>query len=139
MAPDAGLAGTNLEEQLPAAPGHTARRIATISFYRDPPVVQLPASAHTGQPIELYVTTYGGGCIGEDTTVVAVNDLRTDVVPYQKIYTPRGNEGCTLELRITRRAVRLVFSKPGIAIVQVTGRAAPGDSLVQVKRALLVD
>lgn len=136
-APAHASPGLGLEQQ--PAPGQSARHIAAILFYHDPIVIDVPASAHPGQPVDLAITTYGGGCISEDTTVVSTSGLLADVVPYQRVYTPKPPiEGCTMELRITRRLVPLVFSTPGVATVRVTGRAAPGDSLVQVLRAVVV-
>jgi hypothetical protein len=140
LAPDAigALPALSLEEPLPA-PGHSARRAAVIAFYGDPLVVEVPSTARAGAPFDVGVTTYGGGCIAEDTTVATVADRLADVVPYQRIHRPGPNEGCTLELRITRRTARVTFPTAGLAVVRVTGRAAPGDSLVSVVRAVRVE
>ncbi len=124
-----------LAEQVPTA-GLTARRVANVRGYADGAVVNVPAAARAGEPVAVSVTTYGGGCISEDTTVVTVAGARADVVPYQRVYTPRANEACTDELRINPRQLRLTFAAPGAARVVVTGRASPGDSLVQIVRAV---
>lgn len=135
-APSLPSAGLPLAEQAPAA-GLSARRVATIRGYGEAAVVTVPATARAGEPVVVGVTTYGGGCVREDTTVTTVVGVRADVVPYQLVYTPRANEACTLELRINARQVRLTFGTPGPAQVVVTGRVAgPGDSLVRIVRAI---
>ena len=136
--------GVTLERsELPLAeqvlqPGSEARRVATIRHYGDPAVVEVPWTARSGEPVEIHVTTYGGGCVREDTTVASVAGLSAEVVPYQRVYAPRSQEACTSELRITRRSVRLAFAAVGQAKIRVIGRAAPGDSLVAVERRLIV-
>ena len=127
-----------LEQPYPA-PGHSALRAAQIHFYHDPLLVEVPPTATAGAPFTVAVTTYGGGCIAEDTTVVKVQGNRVDVVPYQRIYLPAPNGACTQELRITRRQASVVVPTAGNAIVRVIGRAAPGDSLVQVLRVVKVE
>ena len=133
-APAVSSPALSLEE--PLAPGIAVRRVARIAFYSDPAVVDVPAAAAVGVPLPVAVTTYGGGCVGEDTTVTFVEGLRADVVPYQRVIT--GNIGCTLELRITKRQIAIVFPAAGRATVRVIGRASPGDSLVVVERGVTV-
>lgn len=133
----ADSAALRLEQPAPA-PGQSALRVARIAHYGDPVVVEVPESATAGSPLAVAVTTYGGGCVSEDTTVVQVDGLRADVVPYQRIYQPGVNGACTMELRVTRRMVSVVFASAGRATVRVIGRAKPGDSLVVVERGVLV-
>jgi hypothetical protein len=125
-------------EQPEPAPGTSALRVARTHFYGNPVVVEVPTAATTGTPFAVAVTTYGGGCIAEDRTVVLVTDLSADVVPYQRVYRPRANEACTEELRITRREIVVTFQATGQGIVRVHGRAMPGDSLVVVERIVTV-
>ncbi len=122
-----------LEE--PLTPGISVRRVALIRLSNDPVVVDVPAAAVAGVPLTVAVTTYGG-CVGEDTTVTFVEGLHADVVPYQRVIT--GNIACTLELRITKRQVAIVFPAAGRATVRVIGRASPSDSLVVVERGVTV-
>jgi len=124
--------GLSLEEPAPSA-GHSARRLANIGSSS----VEVPATGAAGQPVPITVTTYGGGCIGEDTTVVDVHGLHADIVPYQRVYNPGANGACTMELRINPRQLQVVFAQPGIASVVVYSRAADG-SLVSISRALAV-
>lgn len=84
----------------------------------------------------MQVTTYGGGCIREDTTAVVVSGMRAAVVRYQQVYSPRPREACADILTITRRTETVRFPSAGRAMVRVIGRAAPGDSLVTIERAV---
>lgn len=127
-----------LEQPLPV-PGATALRVGMVKLNGDTFLLEAPSSAAAGQPFTVAVTTYGGGCIGEDTTLVDVSGHRADVVPYQRIFQPpTGNFGCTLELRITRRQVSVVIAQPGAATVRFIGRASPGDSLVSAERSVSI-
>ena len=89
-------------------------------------------------PATVEITTYSGGCITEDTTAATATGAIAEVVPYQRVYTPRANEGCTDELRVARRTVNLVFAAAGPAQVVVIGRLSPTDSLVQLTRSITV-
>ncbi len=123
----------------PLRAGATALRVGRIQMSgSDTAVIQLPSTVRRNEPVDVYVTTYGGGCIGPDTTVANVSGLRATIVPYQREYRPLPTGACTMELRVERRAVRLVFATAGIAVVRVVGRVTPDDSLVAVERRLTV-
>ena len=87
--PTAPLTSTalRLEQPLPT-PGSSALRVASVTYHGELPLVDAPSTAVAGQPFEVAVTTYGGGCIGEDTTVVDVSGHGADIVPYQRIHQP---------------------------------------------------
>jgi hypothetical protein len=114
--------------------GETARRVATLQ----PSTLTVPRSARIGEPVSAVVITLGGGCIRDDTTVVNVADLRATIVPYQTVYTPRENEGCTSELRITPRNIPLTFNTAGTAQVVILGREGSAGSIIRITRAVLV-
>lgn len=120
----------------PLRAGVAALRVGRIQL--EGPVVELPSNVRRNEPVDAYVTTYGGGCIGPDTTVANVVGLRATIVPYQRKYRPLPTGACTMELRVERRAVRLVFAASGNAVVRVIGRVSPDDSLVSVERRLSV-
>ena len=121
-----------------ATPGESDRKVALISFYHEPLVIEVPTQAIAAQPFNVYVTTYSGGCIRDDTIQVSVSSSRADVVPFQRIYSLGPNEACTAELNIRRRPVSVTLSKPGESVVRITGRARPGDSLVVVTKTLTI-
>ena len=116
-------------------PGASALRAAVVMLGRDAFLVEAPSTATAGQPFTVVVTTYGGGCIGEDTTLVDVSEHRADVVPYQRVYRASV---CTLELRVTRRLVQVVIPQTGQATVRFIGRASPGDSLISAERSVSI-
>ena len=134
---DPSLPALALEQPLPAE-GQSARRVAQIHFYADPLLVDVPPTATAGTPFIVAVTTYGGGCIGEDTTVVKVDGDRADVVPYQRVYRPGPNGACTMELRVTRREVAVTFPTAGTRVVRVIGRETPAGTLIKVPRVVSV-
>ncbi len=119
-------------------PGQSALRLATVDFYGDSSMIAVPDTAHAGDPVSVGFATYGGGCTGEDTTVASVVGSRAEIVPYQRVYTPRPNEGCTSELRINRRSVHVSFAAPGLAQVIVIGRTQPADSIIHIVRAIVI-
>lgn len=82
------------------------------------------------------LTTYGGGCIHEDTTIIAVDSLTADISPYQRV--PTHVTACTMELRINARSLLVTFAVPGRATVTIHGRAQPGDSAVTLLRTIQV-
>lgn len=121
-----------------AVVGASTRRVAVVYHHEDPAVLEVPETGRVGEPITVQVTTYGGGCVRDDTTVATVAGLQADIVPYQQIFTPGPRGGCTRDLRITRRSVRVVFGTPGPARVRLIGRAQPGDSLIRLERQVTI-
>ena len=117
--------------------GSEARHVATIRHHQDPAVAEVPSPARSSEPVEIHVTTYGGGCVREDTTVASVAGVSAEVVPYQRVYAPRSLAARTSELRITR-SLRLTFAAVGQAKTRLIGRVAPGDSLIAMERGLIV-
>ena len=115
------------------------RRVGTIEHYRDPVRVEAPASVAVGETFEVRVTTYGGGCIAQGDTEVAVGDLRAVVTPYdwETVSMPR-NFACTSELRFYTHTAALRFDRAGTATVAVRGRERPGDRVFTVERRITV-
>jgi len=122
----------------PASPERATRRVATLQSYADTAIVELPAVVRAGQPATVYVTTYGGGCVAEDTTVVTVVGMQADVVPYQRVPAIGPRTVCTRELRLTRRPAVVTFATAGVATLQVTGRRQPDDVLFTMRRTIRV-
>ena len=120
----------------PLRAGRSALRVAVVRPWADPLLVEVPARARAGVPIDVAVTTYSGGCVRDDTTVVVPGDRGATVVPYQRV---SGSPVCTQELLIRRRIVPVVLHAVGDARVVVIGRDTRGDSLVRVARAVRVE
>jgi hypothetical protein len=120
------------------AAGALERRPATLRFHGDSAQVTVPAEARAGEPLRVSLTTYGGGCTREDTTEVRVIGLVADVTPYQ--LAPREGSAmvCTMELRLNRRDVDVLFEDRGAAMVRVIGVSQPGDSAMRIERKVTV-
>ena len=110
--------------------------LGTIMYFGDGPEIDVPENGRVGDAIPLTVTTYGGGCILEDTTIVAVDSLSANISPYQRI--PTRPATCTAELNINRRALLVTFAISGRATVKIYGRAVPADTAVAFLRSILV-
>ncbi len=117
--------------------GVMTRRVGVLRHYGDSLLFEAPSRAAVGVPIEVHVTTYGGGCLGQDTTVTNVNGLRATVVPYQRAPVD-PNVACTMELVLQRRLVRVTFQSAGLATLRVIGRDEPASRLFAVERRIEV-
>ena len=121
-----------------AAAEPLVRRPATLQFHGDSARVTVPPSGTMGQPVRVALTTYGGGCVREDTTEVRVRGLVAEVMPYQLAPRPGSSMICTMELRLTRREVDVVFAERGRATVRIVGVRQPGDSAMRIERQVVV-
>lgn len=110
--------------------------LGAVKHFGDGPDIGVPATARVGEPIPITVTTYGGGCIREDTTIVVIDSLTAYVTPYQRI--PTAPETCTAELNTNRRSLLVAFAVRGRATVKIRGRAVPGDTVIGLLRRILV-
>lgn len=123
----------------PASAERATRRVATLHFYTDTTIIEFPAVVRAGIPATVFVTTYGGGCVAEDTMVVTVVGLQADIVPYQRVAAIGPRTVCTLELRVTRRPAVVTFATAGVVTLQVTGRRQPDDVLFTRRRTFRVE
>ena len=120
-----------------AADGLSATRVGTLLFYNDSVRIEIPNRANLGVPLDIYVSTYGGGCVGSDTTVTGVQGLRATIVPYQRVST-NPNLACPSILLIDRRRTQVVFESRGTATIRVIGREEPSGRLFAVERRISV-
>jgi hypothetical protein len=132
--PSRGAATTVRAGDRPAQRGESVLRPATIAHYGDGPALELPAEATAGRPVPITLTTYSGGCSTEERTDVHIDGSRAEIAPLQRVRTPGAYDECTEELDVTRRRLQVVFHRRGPAVVRVTGRVTPGDSVVRVVR-----
>jgi hypothetical protein len=132
------------ESDRPAPPtadtiaGELQRRPAALRFYAESAQVTVPGEARAGEPFEVALTTYGGGCIREDTTEVRVTGLVAEVIPYQLAPREGSSMVCTMELRFNRREIDVVFAERGAATVRIVGVSQPGDSALRIERRVNV-
>lgn len=117
--------------------GANERGLAILAFYGDTSDVQLPATVHVGEVTTVRLTSFGGGCIRQGITEVAVSGLTADIRPHRIEGPP--NAVCSAELRIVQNVAVLRFAEPGRARVRIVGLAQPGDRLLVLERNLLVN
>jgi hypothetical protein len=110
---------------------------ALLAFYGDTSVVELAAATRVGEVTTVRFTSFGGGCIRQDETEVAVSGLTADIRPHRSELPP--NTVCTAELRIDQNVAELRFAEPGRARVRIVGLARPGDRPFVLERDLLVN
>ena len=123
----------------PMSAERATRRVATLHHYADTVLFESPAAVQVGRPAAIFLTTYGGGCVREDTTVVTVVDLQADIVPYQRVAAIGPQTACTDELRVTRRVAVVTFARAGVATLNVTGRRQPDGTLFTIRRSIRVN
>ena len=112
---------------------------AVLAFYGETTSVELVPSTRVGEATALRFTSFGGGCIRQDTTVAEVSGLSAEVRPYrlEPAELP-PNTACTSELRLDQDVVQLRFSQSGRARVRIVGLARPGDQPFVIERELHV-
>ncbi len=112
---------------------------ALLAFYGDTASVELPASARVGEAATIRFTSFGGGCIRQDSTEAEVSGLSAEIRPYRLEPTKLPpNTACTSELRLNQHLVQLRFGHPGRARVRIVGLARPGDQPFVIERELQV-
>src|SRR5918997_3946272 len=109
---------------------------ALLAFYGDTSIVQLAATVRVGEVTTVRFTSFGGGCIRQDETEVAVSGLTADIRPHRSELPP--NTVCTSELRIDQNVAELRFAEPGRARVRIVGLARPGDRPFVLERDIVV-
>jgi hypothetical protein len=112
---------------------------AVLAFYGDTTLVELAPSTRVGEATAVRFTSFGGGCIRQDTTVAEVSGLSAEVRPFrlEPAELP-PNTFCTMELRLDQNVVQLRFSQSGRARVRIVGLARPGDQPFVIERELQV-
>lgn len=99
-------------------------------------MVEVPDTVQAGASFEVFVVTYGGGCVGTDRTDVTVEGLSVDVRPYD---VHSGGEYCTAVVRMLDHRVTLTLHSTGVAVIRFHGREMPADSVVTVVRPVVVE
>ena len=118
-------------------PEEKERVIATISHYGDPARVEVPDVVTRGVAFEVAVTTYGGGCILQGDTEVAVQGASAVVTPYDIELRPLEG-GCTDDLRFYKHVGSVRFDSPGQAEVTVRGVRKPEGEVITVRKTVTV-
>jgi uncharacterized Zn-binding protein involved in type VI secretion len=118
--------------------GSSKRVIGTISFYQDAVRITAPESVQRGEPFEVTVSTYGGGCIIEGDTQLVIEGRTATITPYD-IDTTARFQACTAELRIHAHIVHLTFATAGAVDVVVVGVRKPEGGLVTVRHTVVIE
>lgn len=119
----------------PAGPGD-GRLLGVIAFHGHPVVVEVPDTVDAGEPFEVSVRTYGGGCLTKGDTEVEIRGRRVDVVPYD---VHSGENICTDNLAVFDHRVTVTIAEPGPAEVRIRGNEMPADKEVVVTREVVVE
>jgi hypothetical protein len=114
------------------------RRPSRLAFVGDSARIAAPDSVAVGSSFVVVVESYGGGCIRDGGTEVALDGLAADVRPFDYFPVPSSDRVCTADLRIIEHPAALRFTRSGRATVRVHGRREPGDVPVVVERTVVV-
>lgn len=109
---------------------------ALLAFYGDTTLVQIEPTVRVGEVTTLRFTSFGGGCIRQDSSEVEVSGLKADIRPHRSELPP--STVCTAELRVDQNLAELRFGEPGQAHVRIVGLARPGNRPFVVDRDLMV-
>jgi hypothetical protein len=117
----------------------STRRPALIEFPNGGPVVvEVPTTVKSGTVFQVAINSYGGNCIGQGPSEVAVEGLTATVAPFQ-FELVDGNSTCTQEIRTYRNVSQLRFDQTGTARILFRGRSqSAGGELITVERTLTV-
>jgi hypothetical protein len=110
--------------------------VGVIAYYEFPVEISLPDTVQVGEPFEVSIHTYGGGCISEGPTKVRVRGLRIDVTPYD-IHS--GARACTDDLGVFPHKATLALPTPGLARFLFFGKQKPDNLPITVGREVYVE
>lgn len=123
-----------------AHPDEDGRVLGTLEHYRDPVRIDMPTSVPAGEPFEVKVTTYGGGCISQGEVEVEVRARRATISPYDhdsSLNLP-PNTVCTAALMLFTHEAVLQFEEAGTARVTIRGQRRPSREVISVVRTVEV-
>ncbi|MDH5759540.1 MAG: hypothetical protein OEZ65_08115 [Gemmatimonadota bacterium] len=106
------------------------RVLGVIEFHADSVKVDVPDSAVASVAFQVAVTTYGGGCVRQGDTEVAIQGLQARVTPWD-IETVEKDWPCPDMLRFFVHVTSVRFDAPGDATVVFRGLALPADSVIE--------
>lgn len=113
------------------------KRIGTIVHYEDPLLITTPDTVTAGDPFEVVVRTYGGGCVEKGEVAVQQEGLSVDVTPWDLVREGEGLNCPDVLGMFDHRAV-LTLPTARTAEIRFHGREAPADSLLVVTRSVVV-
>jgi hypothetical protein len=111
-------------------------RRGIVDFSGDPIVIEHADTFALGTGGSVAVRTYGGGCIRQGVSEVAVSGLTAVIEPFDSVHI--AAQACTRELRLFRHVVAVRFTERGSAILRIVGVSHPADDEIIVTRHVVV-
>ena len=100
--------------------GPSERVFGTLEYYGGPFQATVPATATAGEPFDVTVVTYGGGCIEKGETTVRFEGLQAEIRPYDFDTQPASGD-CPAILRAHGHTASVMFAEAGEAKVVFYG------------------
>lgn len=100
--------------------------------------ITIPATATAGTAFSVVVTTYGGDCVLQGDTEIAVNGLLAEVRPFDVFQMDASSVGCNRNLILYAHTASVTFTQQGSATVRIYGRRDPGKVDITVDRSVEV-
>lgn len=117
----------------------TRERVIGTFWEGEESPVTVPSEVTRGQPFEVSVRTLGGDCTVKGDTVIAAEDLRANVTPFD-IEVTRASP-CLLYAQELVHTAKLVFEEAGTATVTFHGQnpdLSSPEELLSLERTLTV-
>jgi hypothetical protein len=101
--------------------------------------ITIPATVTVGTAFNVVVTTYGGDCVAQGDTPVAVNGHVAEIRPYDVFQANASSAGCNRNLVLFAHSASVTFLEQGTATVRIFGRKDPGKVDITVERIIQVN
>lgn len=114
-------------------------RLGILEFHGDSRnVVTAPDTATAGEPFDVTVLTYGGGCDQKGETRVESADGVVVITPVD-VFVEGEDVVCPAILRRFEHAARVSFDEVGTGEIRVRGRRVPPGEEVSLTRTVVVE
>lgn len=101
--------------------------------------ITIPATVIVGTNFTVVVTTYGGDCVLQGDTQVAVNGRVAEIRPFDVFQTNAESAACTRNLVLYAHPATVTFLEQGSATIRIFGRKDPGKVDITVERTIQVN
>jgi hypothetical protein len=101
--------------------------------------ITMPATVIVGTSFNIVVTTYGGDCVLQGDTQVAVNGRLAEIRPFDVFQGSAESAACTRNLVLYAHAAPVMFLEQGSATIRIFGRKDPGKVDIAVERTIQVN
>lgn len=91
-----------------------------LHFHGDTAPVEVPETAVAGEPFEVTISTFGGGCDNVGSALVKVEGHLATIQPYDFTEADEVTV-CTAILKIMPRTVEVTFDEPGEGVLRIKG------------------